>query len=58
MSLTTGHAIKKISPIFESWSRYYVYCYKTPVKKIANCHIKVTESIKIAKLSYFIVYLE
>ena len=35
-----------------------MYCYEPLVKKCANCHIKVTESIKIAKLSYFIVYLE
>ena len=54
MSLTTGNIIKIQSNMKKIlWSLLW-----TIGKKSAICHIKVTEPIKIAKLSYFIVYLE
>ena len=59
-SLTTGNAIKhsvqylnhEVDIMFKDIGK------KSMAKKSANCQIKVAESIKIAKFSYFIVYLE
>ena len=58
MGLTIGNVIKhsvqnlyhEVDIMFIVMNHWYT--------KSANCHIKVTGSIKIAKFSYFIVYLE
>ena len=57
MSLTTRNVIK-YSVQYLNHEVDIMFIVMNQGEKSANCHIKVTESIKIAKLSYFIVYLE
>ena len=57
MSLTTGNVIKH-SVQYLNHEVDIMFIVMNVGKKSANCHIKGTESIKIATLSYSIVYLE
>ena len=57
MSLTTENVIKH-SVQYLNDEVDIMLSVMSHWNKSANCHNKVTESIKIAKLSYFIVYLE
>ena len=57
MSLTTGNVIKHLVQYLNHEVDYMFivmnHCYKTPP---ANCHIKVTESIKIAKVLFYCLF--
>ena len=57
MSLATGNVIKH-SVQYLNHNADSMYIFIKDLEKSTNCPVKVTESIKISKLSYFIVYLE